>query len=95
MCVLSLWVICNYFARQINSLRCQMATDRFKGSDESTVGNEIVRWQEKGVSLLSIELLDELSSFLRTHPANFLEKWLLQTTPFPSGFVNITNYCKA
>lgn len=35
-----------------------MATDRFKGSDESTVGNEMVRWQEKGVSFLGIELLD-------------------------------------
>lgn len=33
-----------------------MAIDRSKGSAESTVGNEMVRWQ--GVSFLSIELLD-------------------------------------
>jgi len=32
--------------------------NRFKGSDESIVGSEMVRWQEKGVSFLSIELLD-------------------------------------
>lgn len=35
-----------------------MARDRFKRSAESTGGNEIVRWQEKGVSFLSTEVLD-------------------------------------
>lgn len=33
-----------------------MAIDRFKGSAENTVGDEMVRWQ--GVLSLSTELLD-------------------------------------
>lgn len=39
------------FAHQINLLRCQMVKDRFQGSTESTIGNEMVWWQEKRVCI--------------------------------------------
>lgn len=75
------------FAHQINSLRCQMAKDRFKGSADSTIGNEMLRWQGKAVILFSAELF-------KISPCNFLKKLLLQTTTFSSAFVYIRNYFK-
>lgn len=41
-----------------------MARDRFKGSAESTIGSEIVRWQEKGVYFFNIELFKTLPCLL-------------------------------
>lgn len=64
-----------------------MAKDRFKGSADSTIGNEMLRWQGKAVILFSVELFKIL-------PCNFLKKLLLQTTTFSSAFVYIRNYFK-
>lgn len=44
-----------------------MARDRFKGSAESAIGNEIIRWQEKGICFFSTE-------FFKTSPCLLLEK---------------------
>lgn len=64
-----------------------MAKDRFKGSTESTIGNEMVRWQEKELYFLTL-------SYSRPHPANFLKKLLVETTAFSFAFIYRRNYFK-
>lgn len=52
-------------------------------------------WGGKKKESLFFALSSYINGFLRPHPTNILEKWLLQTTPFPSAFVHIMNYFKA